>query len=146
MSENAMATSKSLLSLFYLSLHFYFCKMDNVEFSSDFSSDFDTFSLFNGSQVFPDDIFNYADAEKQSFEDFIEAPTLIPQPETDNEIKSIYFPSIQSAKAFYSENKELLKDWLIILPMSSIGQLRVDQRRPDHECYFSSPDLINIPQ
>ena len=67
-------------------------------------------------------------------------------PDTNGNVKSIYFAGIQYLKGFVKENHELVKDWVIVIPLEAIGQLRVDRRRKDQPSYLIHPQLINLPQ
>ena len=61
-------------------------------------------------------------------------------------IASIYFENTQLMKAFIRENKAILKEWVIVLPIQFIGRVRYDPRSKPCFGYLVHESLINIPK
>ncbi|KAH0787956.1 hypothetical protein GPJ56_008164 [Histomonas meleagridis] len=72
------------------------------------------------------------------------APCLMP--DNEGQVKSIYFSNVGLLKGFIKENPQLVENWIIVLPIVSIGAIRYDRRRKDVPSYLIHPQLINLPQ
>ena len=119
----------------------------------DYFFDYDeSDDLFNDAQpqCLPESLMNEINEEKPlpvpELRDSLSpiAPCLMP--DNNGNVQSIYFSGIRYLKCFVKENVELVKDWVIVLPLEAIGQLRVDHRRKDQPSFLVSPQLIKIPQ
>ena len=65
--------------------------------------------------------------------------------DSNGTVKAIFFQSLQLLKGFVKANKELIKDFVIVLPLEALGAIRIDYRRKDFSNYLLSPTLINAP-
>ncbi|KAH0786810.1 hypothetical protein GPJ56_009187 [Histomonas meleagridis] len=106
---------------------------DNFDFSDD---------NFDFNNVCPDVI--QSDDEEKSFSIPPPAPCLMP--DSEGQVKSIYFSNVGLLKGFIKENPQLVENWVIVLPIVSIGAIRYDRRRKDVPFYLIHPQLINLPQ
>ena len=104
-----------------------------------FSSDFDQFDYYPNCLGDSD-----VEQEAPRTETPNTAPVLIQIPQT-NMVASIFFENTQEMKAFVRENKAVLKEWMIILPVQFIGRVRYDARAKPCSGYLVHQSLVKIP-
>ena len=124
--------------------------MDYEDFG-DYLGQFDELSYdFNDSQCFP----SIMEDEIEEKPEKLPIPDIPPQVtfaspkfiyDSNGTVKAIFFQSLQLLKGFVKANKELIKDFVIVLPLDALGAIRIDYRRKDFSNYLLSPTLINAP-
>ena len=104
-----------------------------------FGDDFSTFDYFPSC---------LADSELELEETRSETPDTAPVLNTfpgSNMVASIYFQNTQEMKAFVRENKSILKEWVIVLPVQFIGRVRYDPRSKPCSGYLVHQSIVKIP-
>ncbi|KAH0791273.1 hypothetical protein GPJ56_004893 [Histomonas meleagridis] len=118
----------------------------------EYEESFDNFNFsdndFDFNNVYPESLHSEDDEEKPFP---IPPPVFTPpapclMPDSEGQVKSIYFSNVGLLKGFIKENPQLVENWVIVLPIISIGAIRYDRRRKDVPSYLIHPQLINLPQ